>query len=67
MRSLSCPAARWRPTVTGFIVQASGSFVPALLLGAAVAVAAAFAYLVVIPNRPIGAEELERGLSPSRA
>src|ERR1700730_11593380 len=42
------------PTVTGFIVQATGTFVPALLVGAVIALA----YLVVIPNRPIRSAEL---------
>jgi MFS family permease len=41
------------PIVTGFIVQETGSFVPALLVAAAIALAAALAYLLIIPNRPI--------------
>ena len=41
------------PTVTGFVVQATGSFIPALLTGAVIAVVAAVMYLVVIPNSPI--------------
>jgi nitrate/nitrite transporter NarK len=36
------------PTVTGFIVQATSSFVPALLVGAAVAFCAAVAYLIMV-------------------
>lgn len=36
------------PTVTGFIVQASGSFAPALLVGAAVAVVCAVGYLLLV-------------------
>ncbi len=36
------------PTVTGFIVQATGSFVPALLIGAAMAVFASAVFLVVV-------------------
>jgi sugar phosphate permease len=36
------------PTITGFIVQATGSFVPALELGAAVAVAGAILFFVLI-------------------
>ena len=36
------------PTVTGFIVQATGSFVPALLVGAVVAVACAAGYLALV-------------------
>ena len=46
------------PTVTGLIVQATGTFVPALLVGAVIALASALAYLVVIPNRPIRSAEL---------
>jgi len=45
------------PTVTGFIVEASGSFIPALLLGAAIGLFSAIAYLVII-QRPIEAEAL---------
>src|SRR5581483_9689102 len=41
------------PIVTGYIVQETGSFVPALLVAAAIALASALAYLVVIPNRVI--------------
>jgi MFS family permease len=41
------------PIVTGYIVQETGSFVPALLVAAAIALAAALAYLAVIPNRVI--------------
>ena len=41
------------PMVTGFIVQATGSFVPALLVGAAMALAAALAYLLIIRTEPI--------------
>jgi MFS family permease len=36
------------PTATGFIVQATGSFRPALLVGAGVAAAAAVVYLVLV-------------------
>ena len=36
------------PMLTGFIVQASGSFVPALILSAVVSVASAFVYLLVV-------------------
>jgi nitrate/nitrite transporter NarK len=38
------------PTVTGFIVQETGSFTPALLLGAAVALIGSLSYLVLIRN-----------------
>ena len=39
------------PTVTGFIVQATGSFVPALLVGSAVAVVGAVLFfgLITVP------------------
>jgi hypothetical protein len=40
-------------------VQATGSFVPALLVGAAIAVGSALAYLFIIPNRAIAHSELE--------
>jgi MFS family permease len=46
------------PTATGFIVQSTGSFVPAMLLGAGVAVVCALAYFVIIRD-PIPATELE--------
>ena len=41
------------PVVTGFVVQSTGSFTPALLTGAVIAVIAAFMYVAVIPNRAI--------------
>ena len=41
------------PMITGFIVQATHSFTPALLLGAAVGLASALVYLLVLPDRPI--------------
>ncbi len=40
------------PTVTGFVVQMTGSFIPALLTGAAVAVVAALMFMLV-PNAPM--------------
>jgi sugar phosphate permease len=46
------------PTVTGFIVQATGSFVPALLVSAVIGLVSALAYLVVIRAEPITATEL---------
>jgi sugar phosphate permease len=46
------------PTITGFIVQATGSFVPALLVSAAIGVASALVYLVVIRPEPITSAEL---------
>src|SRR3954447_9901530 len=52
------------PTVTGFIVQATGSFVPALLASAVIGLASAVAYLVVIPNQPISTAELDAVAGP---
>ena len=46
------------PTVTGFIVQAAGSFVPALLVSAMIGLVSALAYLVVIRAEPIKAADL---------
>jgi cyanate permease len=47
------------PTVTGFIVQATGSFVPALLTSAGIGLVSALAYLVVIRGEPISAAEMD--------
>jgi sugar phosphate permease len=47
------------PTVTGFIVQATGSFVPALLVSAAIGLVSALMYLVVIRGAPITTAELD--------
>ncbi|WP_051356497.1 MFS transporter [Azorhizobium doebereinerae] len=49
------------PTVTGFIVQATGSFVPALVVGALIGLASAAVYLLVLPNRPITADQVAAG------
>jgi nitrate/nitrite transporter NarK len=51
------------PMVTGFIVQATGSFVPALLVGAAMALAAALAYLLIIRDEPFSLAELAPTMS----
>ncbi|HYZ34058.1 MAG TPA: MFS transporter [Crenalkalicoccus sp.] len=48
------------PAATGFIVQASGSFAPALLLGAAIALVCAIAYLLIVRD-PIPAAGLQAG------
>jgi cyanate permease len=45
------------PTVTGFVAQASGTFTPALLAGAVIALVAAGLYLFLIPNRRIVLED----------
>jgi sugar phosphate permease len=39
------------PTITGFVVQSAGTFGPALWTAAALGIASALAYLVVIPNK----------------
>jgi MFS family permease len=41
------------PMVTGFIVQATGSFTPALLLGGAIGLISSLCYLLLIRNEPI--------------
>ena len=45
------------PVITGFIVQGTGSFVPALLVGAGMCVFAAVSYFVIL-RRPITPEDL---------
>jgi cyanate permease len=50
------------PTITGFIVQETGSFVPALLVGAGIGVIGAIGYSVLIQH-PITATDL-REVSP---
>lgn len=56
------------PTVTGFIVERTGSFLPALMVGAGMCVFAAVAYAVIV-RRPITPQDLmPRPLAaPSRA
>jgi sugar phosphate permease len=54
------------PTITGFIVQATGNFVPALLAAAAIGLVSALAYLVVIRAEPITTAELD-AVSGARA
>ncbi len=46
------------PVVTGFIVQGTGSFVPALMVGAGMCVFAAVSYFVIL-RRPIAPEDLQ--------
>jgi MFS transporter, ACS family, L-galactonate transporter len=46
------------PTVTGFIVQATGNFAPALLVSAAIGLVSALSYLFVIRGEPITTAEL---------
>ena len=52
------------PTVTGFIVQGTGSFVPALLVGAAVAVVCVIGYYALV-GRTIPAAEGGPALAPA--
>ncbi len=46
------------PTVTGLIVQHTGSFIPALVVGALIGVASAAAYLFIV-DQPITAADLD--------
>ena len=46
------------PTVTGFIVQATGRFEQALLVGAAIALAGALSYVAIVRRQPIAASEM---------
>ena len=51
------------PMVTGFVVQATGSFTPALLVAGVVGLFSAGAYIVGIPGEPIPTKALARGLT----
>src|ERR1700740_3588762 len=46
------------PTVTGFIVQATGSFMLALIIGAGIAVLSGLAYFFIV-RAPITPEDME--------
>jgi len=46
------------PTVTGFVVQAGGSFTPALLVAGIIGLLSAVAYAILIPRHPIPAAAL---------
>jgi MFS family permease len=50
------------PIVTGFIVQITGSFTPALLVGGAIALLSSLCYLVLIKN-----EQLDFEMAPAAA
>jgi MFS family permease len=52
--------AAMAPVVTGFIVQGTGSFVPALMTAAGLAVLGTLSYLVIVPSYPITTAALER-------
>ena len=54
------------PMITGFIVDASGSFKLALLLGAAVAFITPLLYFVLV-REPISQEQLDAALRPARS
>jgi MFS family permease len=47
------------PTITGFIVQSTGSFVDALLLGAAIALVGALSYVIIVRREPITNAEID--------
>jgi len=49
------------PTVTGFVVQITGSFTPALLVAGGIGLVSSLIYLVAIPATPIRDEDLEYG------
>ena len=51
------------PTITGFIVQATGSFQQALVLGAVMALVGAASYVVIVGSAPIKAAELDGHLA----
>jgi cyanate permease len=46
------------PTVTGLIVQTTGSFVPALVVGALIGVVSAASYLFIV-DQPITAMDMD--------
>jgi cyanate permease len=54
------------PTVTGLIVQHTGSFVPALVVGAVIGVASAASYLFIV-DQPITALDMDALSQPAAA
>ena len=54
------------PTVTGLIVQSTGSFVPALVVGALIGVASAASYLFIV-DQPITATDMDALSDPGAA
>jgi sugar phosphate permease len=54
------------PTVTGLIVQHTGSFVPALVVGALIGVASAASYLFIV-DQPITAGDMDAASHPGVA
>jgi len=51
------------PMVTGFLVQATGSFTPALLVAGVIGLCSAAAYAVAIPGEPIPTKAFASGLA----
>jgi MFS family permease len=51
------------PAVTGFIVQDTGSFVPALLFSASLGAVCTLIYIFVVPGKPIDAAAFEPRLA----
>jgi cyanate permease len=51
------------PMVTGFMVQATGSFTPPLLLAGAIGLCSAVAYGVLIRSEPIATKALAAGVA----
>ena len=51
------------PMVTGFVVQATGSFTPALLVAGVVGLCSASAYVLGIPGEPIPTKALAARLA----
>ncbi len=54
--------AAMAPAATGYIVQGTGSFVPALLLAAGLALGGTLAYLLIVPSRPITRADLDAAM-----
>jgi MFS family permease len=52
------------PTVTGLIVQTTGSFVPALVVGALIGIASAASYLFIV-DQPITAAHMDAASGPA--
>jgi hypothetical protein len=52
--------------VTGLIVQTTGSFVPALVVGALIGVASAASYLFIV-DQPITAVDMDAASHPGAA
>lgn len=58
--------AAMAPVITGYIVQGTGSFGPALTLAAGLAVVGTLSYLFIVPSRPITRAELDAVAFPGR-